>query len=362
MAILFGTTGDGTTLPVLVDQFGNLLAKGIPGDEGQPGPPGPPGGAFALPPDPIDGDVLGWENGQLVWIAGTPLPSGTYGPFIYSDIEDTLTVPQDVSLLINGQQLIMTDNQGSPISVLVETSEITNVNGNVLSFPDNTNFDLFYEGEVVQPGVGILNISGSSNPPTITVNGGSWKGSDGSGDQGDGRYVPDQEWSSYFNAPGDPAAPATSAFNGDNQTYMFPLNNGTAMWQPPETIPFTSLKIQIGSNGGGAFVNGIDITSLLVSTVNVFTETDLAPLGISSPLESIGVIKVTSGTGSWLYFVEVNGGELIDSSIPGIAGATKISKNESGTGSVQVATGNIISLSTNNRQWIDDYYVTSLEQ
>ena len=54
MAILFGTTSTGNTLPVLVDQFGNLLAKGIPGDEG---PPGPPGGAFALPPDPVDGDV-----------------------------------------------------------------------------------------------------------------------------------------------------------------------------------------------------------------------------------------------------------------------------------------------------------------
>ena len=64
MAILFGTTSTGTTLPVLVDQYGNLLAQGMPGVEG---PPGPPGGAFALPPNPVDGDVLGWENGQLVW-------------------------------------------------------------------------------------------------------------------------------------------------------------------------------------------------------------------------------------------------------------------------------------------------------
>jgi len=83
MAILFGTTGDGTTLPVLVDQFGNLLAKGIPGDEG---PPGPPGGAFALPPDPVDGDVLGWENGQLVWVSEPipPVNPSIFTPVIYS--------------------------------------------------------------------------------------------------------------------------------------------------------------------------------------------------------------------------------------------------------------------------------------
>jgi hypothetical protein len=36
MAILYGTQSNGETLPVLVDQFGNLLAKGI---EGPPGPP-----------------------------------------------------------------------------------------------------------------------------------------------------------------------------------------------------------------------------------------------------------------------------------------------------------------------------------
>ena len=43
MATLYGTTGDGETLPVLVDEFGNLLAKGIDGTAGQEGPPGPKG-------------------------------------------------------------------------------------------------------------------------------------------------------------------------------------------------------------------------------------------------------------------------------------------------------------------------------
>jgi hypothetical protein len=123
MAILFGTTGDGTTLPVLVDQYGNLLAKGIPGDEG---PPGPPGGAFALPPNPVDGDVLGWENGQLVWNPTPPLPSGTYGPFVYFDNGSNLVVPQTPTLS-SGELLFMSDADGNIAYYTPTTSAISSV-------------------------------------------------------------------------------------------------------------------------------------------------------------------------------------------------------------------------------------------
>jgi len=66
MAILYGTTGDGTTLPVLVDQFGNLLAKGIDGAEGPEGPEGPPG------PEGPEGDPG----------VGVPLPYGEEGSYL----------------------------------------------------------------------------------------------------------------------------------------------------------------------------------------------------------------------------------------------------------------------------------------
>ncbi len=82
MAILYGTQSNGETLPVLVDQFGNLLAKGI---EGPPGPEGPPG-VGELPPGAFDGAYLGWQNGELVWF-GTPLPpvvSSGFRPIIYT--------------------------------------------------------------------------------------------------------------------------------------------------------------------------------------------------------------------------------------------------------------------------------------
>ena len=82
MAILYGTQSNGETLPVLVDQFGNLLAKGI---EGPPGPEGPPG-VGELPPGAFDGAYLGWENGELVWF-GTPIPPVVikgFRPVIYT--------------------------------------------------------------------------------------------------------------------------------------------------------------------------------------------------------------------------------------------------------------------------------------
>lgn len=43
MAILYGTTADGESLPVQVNEFGQLVAQGVPGEQGIQGPPGPPG-------------------------------------------------------------------------------------------------------------------------------------------------------------------------------------------------------------------------------------------------------------------------------------------------------------------------------
>lgn len=104
MAILYGTTGDGTTLPVLVDQFGNLLAKGIkgepgePGAPGDPGDPGAPGGDFPLPPDPYEGALLGWLNNGLAWIGSPPIPipPGVFGPITDWDPAGLLTVEGEI--------------------------------------------------------------------------------------------------------------------------------------------------------------------------------------------------------------------------------------------------------------------------
>ena len=94
--ILLGTQSNGETLPVQVDGTGRLVAEGLPGSEGPPGSPGQngqdgaPGGDFPLPPDPYEGAVLGWLNGELAWL-GTPpvpIPPGRYGPIVAWDPND----------------------------------------------------------------------------------------------------------------------------------------------------------------------------------------------------------------------------------------------------------------------------------
>ena len=125
MAILLGTTGEGETLPVLVDQFGNLLAKGIegqqgtPGEDGKPGEEGPPGkdgGSFPLPEDPYEGAFLGWLNNELAWIGTPPVPiaEGVFGPITGWDSAGLLTVEGDIpSQIAQGVFVYQCNEDGS---------------------------------------------------------------------------------------------------------------------------------------------------------------------------------------------------------------------------------------------------------
>ena len=118
--ILYGTQSNGETLPVQVDATGRLVAEGLPGPEGQPGPPGPegpPGSSLDLPPDPWEGALLGWLNGELSWI-GTPpvpVPEGAFGPITNWEAESGLLeveggVPESVG---NGVYVYQCDEQGN---------------------------------------------------------------------------------------------------------------------------------------------------------------------------------------------------------------------------------------------------------
>ncbi len=87
MAILYGTQSNGETLPVLVDQFGNLLAKGIDGQPGQPGQPGTPGepggeGPPGPPGTPGEGVPLpyGPDGAYLQIVSGAPAWTDSPGP------------------------------------------------------------------------------------------------------------------------------------------------------------------------------------------------------------------------------------------------------------------------------------------
>lgn len=119
MAILFGTQSNGETLPVLVDQFGNLLAKGIDGAEGPPGPPGPPG-VGELPPDPYEGAFLGWLNNGLAWIGAPPVPVPTslFGPITAWDASGLITVAGDIPAEVKAGVNVYQCNEDESIFVV----------------------------------------------------------------------------------------------------------------------------------------------------------------------------------------------------------------------------------------------------
>ena len=108
--ILLGTQSNGETLPVQVDATGRLVAEGLPGPEGPEGPPG----IGQLPPDPYEGALLGWLNGELAWLTNpVPIPEGVFGPITaYENGLITVQgeIPADVG---NGVYLDQVDRDGN---------------------------------------------------------------------------------------------------------------------------------------------------------------------------------------------------------------------------------------------------------
>lgn len=108
--ILLGTQSNGETLPVQVDEFGRLVAEGLQGPTGPPGPPG----TGELPPDPYEGALLGWLNGELTWMGlpPVPIPEGLFGP-ITSVENGVVTVEGEIpSSVGNGVYLYQADETG----------------------------------------------------------------------------------------------------------------------------------------------------------------------------------------------------------------------------------------------------------
>lgn len=154
MAILYGTQSNGETLPVLVDQFGNLLAKGI---EGPPGPEGPPG-VGELPPGATDGALLGWQDGELVWIT-EPLPPvivAGFRPFIYTGNGGTQSIdcgfsPDFVWIkdrTTNESHALFDTLRGDTNLIYSNTTNIENSQSTTLTSFDSDGFTVGSDGKV----------------------------------------------------------------------------------------------------------------------------------------------------------------------------------------------------------------------
>ena len=192
-------------------------------------------------------------------------------------------------------------------------------------------------------------VSTNVSAKTITVDGGDWGGSDGSGVQ---RWNQTQTWSGSFNSPsGYAGGSATSLFDGDLSTSVAIGQGGTTgSWDATLTtnLPCTSLQVycsnkQVNSTGS-ASANGGTATS--ITGVGWF---DVEPPA-SGTLTSL-VLNRTATTGSnnglWYAAVRVNNELLVDL---GTAGApffeTKVStlSPKRGEGTIKTINGTAVTI------------------
>lgn len=378
--ILLGTQSNGETLPVQVNSFGQLVAEGLQGPEGPQGPPG----IGQLPPDPFEGALLGWENGQLAWLGGSiPLPPSTYGPFTYAN--GLLEVPQDVDIPY-GTRLVMTDAEAVVANYVPLTTTIQNVNEATLTltFPGavSTNPDLQYfkEGDVVQDNsewnqseVWSTNIvsngidSANKNkltdndvretyPNETDFNNNSVRVS------GAGAYI---RLNNQNIEVKDSISVLSSNWNtGTNEENYKIKANGTEIGSYRSTdasnrnkavwtdFAWSGTLTQLEVNGGGA-VNGAAV-KIVAFRIDGKTLVDTGLSG--DPGTKFTVISTGYPDSNTMV---VDGGKWKGSDGTGdINGDTKVEGPiKSGSGTVSVTFGKAIQLREDNGQWIDGFYV-----
>ena len=358
MAILYGTTADGDSLPVEVNEFGQLIAQGLQGEAGAEGPPGPPG-IGQLPPDPFEGAILGWKDNTLSWLGGAiPLPPGTYGP-ITAYQGGVLTLAGEVDLPYLAQ-FFLSSKLGSELFWNPSTSLISNVTGDALTLEDDTNLSNFRVGNVVQ---------GNSD----------WNQS--------------QEWSDTLNASGGINNPQ-DAFNGDlasgNHAYGG-ASPGSITWTASPFALSGNLKVYVQGDSRDATkvsvpgkpTQSAGLDGAVVYELDFGTVTDLQSISITTTnhvpsLQGIKIdnvflvdkslpdpngVKITSISTSPAR-INTDGGKWLGTDGSGVFDGQRnvVGPRIMGQGSVQTAVGDTIVLREDNGGWKIGEYITTTDQ
>lgn len=350
MAILYGTTADGDSLPVEVNEFGQLVAQGLQGQEGPPGPPGTPG-IGQLPPDPFEGAFLGWQDDQLAWLGGSvPIPTNTYGPIL--SYENGVIGLDGLPPLSYGTALVMTDAQGVVATFSASTAPITSVTAEGSSFrlAFDSSFGLadFAVGDIVQEGWG---------------------------------FNQSQLWRTFFSKPASGAGEEARAFNSILDLQGGYFENGVN-WIPPTDSLKYEKSVEISDTVGQQYkLNGGEV----IKTIDSERETLVTGSGTLGSLNILrGTEPRTTHTPKGIW---VDGNLLVDSDVTPRAAPSYVVEqvglnpaflvvsggfwnvgdrvfgpNKSGTGSVQSVLQDAIILRADNKEWVAGYYVTAPDQ
>ena len=207
------------------------------------------------------------------------------------------------------------------------------------------------EGIAGDPGSEVKVISIDETVPSITVDGGEWAGTDGSGDPG---WNQDQVWSD--DVINDRAGyPATNAFDGSLSTVAYADAGKTTTVTFASAIPVDKLRINVSKSGAGTtgiVLNGTNYVAEQIGGNGWNTIT-----GVTF-LESISYTSTSNNDFIGIYQIEVNGKLLVDQGVAGAptAGDTEVTTAPvTGTGVFASTNGtDEITLSTSNDRWIDN--------
>jgi hypothetical protein len=239
------------------------------------------------------------------------------------------------SITVNGTALTDPGGGGAKIWTGSVAGELTTI------FSSTTGASLYYV-EIDNKLLVDSSVPASSNPnavsitaidaagPTITTDGGSWVGSDGSEV---GTWNQSQEWSTTTTpSVTQTQFPYSNAFDGvitgDAGTNGFAgwvSGNGDITITFPADISVSStIDVYSGDGTGGSttatvVVGGVSQTSSALS--GFVSEKSFTATG---NLETVTVTQ--AGGGARLYGIAIDGKTLVDTSIPGAPGATDISK------------------------------------
>jgi hypothetical protein len=350
MAILYGTTADGDSLPVEVNEFGQLIAQGLQGQPGAEGPPGPPG-VGELPPDPFEGAILGWQNNALAWLGGSvPIPGGTYGPIL--EYKDGILYFESIPALPSKAELIMTDSQGRVASWSVNSAPITQFgpqNPLEAVLQSDLNLNSFEIGDVVQE-----------------IN----------------EFNQSRIWSQTgtFTNANDPKA----AFDGSLDTYWWAEAGTKSLYTFNQPVVGSTYEVYVGvsQSNEGFQINGQSVPIGLGEQMS-----DITPFVSAGGLRSIQIQYIPGQMGQTVHQILVDGQVLVDAGLPpgpveeikvtdisfttpsmtlsgGVykVGDRIFSPDKSGVGSVGATTGTELILRADNQQWKEGFYVTVPEQ
>ena len=353
MAILYGTTADGESLPVEVNELGQLVAEGLPG------PPGPPG-VGALPPDPYEGAILGWKNNTLAWLGGSaPLPEGTFGP-ILSYLNGVLELESTVNLPY-GARVYLSDTVGSQSFYVPETSNIVNV-VDVDNTLDLAGYDSGQKGD------------GKDSPSTIEM---VRQAFDGNPDTyyGFGTTSPDNKekkkaWQFYnigsIKVPSNTPVQVYGQWNkmagirflsAEYPPYSISPSDGALTF--PEERSFNGLFAEAGTSGGQyGHISRVTIGDKVLiwneeySRLTLEDDKDLSEFAVGDEVQpGVSVLAVspeeltlTTTPNSWTV------GQVVTGPL------------KSGEGTVSVTQGQSIVLREDNKQWKVGQYVTAPDQ